>query len=206
MKIRLTILFGVLLVFVSATCCKSKQGMDDAEINLINTGSAEERMPVLSVVNKEDLAFLRSKAQNIDTTSIATDEALQKLIKRMVVTLDDEGGVGLAAPQVGIGRNLFLFTRIKEEGMPYQVAINPRIISHPDTMVCFENDGCLSIPNVSGTSMRYAYVDVEYYDETGKKRAERLEGYSRRTDYTGIVFQHEYDHLQGILFIDKLCE
>lgn len=54
--------------------------------------------------------------------------------------------------------------------------------------------------------MRYPWIDVEYYNEKGELKQERLSGYSRETDFTGIIFQHEFDHLQGVLFIDKLCE
>lgn len=200
-----TLLYGI-IAFMITSCQITKLGMTDKEISLINEGPENERMRVLSIENLQDSIFLRSKAQDVDTDHIKTDENLQKLIKRMIVTLDDEGGVGLAAPQLGIGRNIFLFTRISDPRGPYQVAINPRIVGHPEEKVCFENDGCLSIPNRSGNSMRYAYVDVVYYNEKGEKIEERLSGHSRQTDYTGIIFQHEYDHLEGILYIDKLCD
>lgn len=206
MNMRFLLLFSSILILVVSSCDKSKQTMTDKEISLINDGAESERMRVLTIDNQEDSLFLRSKSQDIDTSNIAQDRNLQKLIKRMAVTLDDEGGVGLAAPQVGIGRNLFLFMRISDPYKPYQVAINPKIVAHPDTMVCFENDGCLSIPDISGTSMRYAFVDVEYYNEKGELIKERLSGHSRNTDYTGIIFQHEYDHLLGVLFTDKLCD
>lgn len=202
---NLMLLCGVLL-FLTTSCKQNEKAMTREEIDLINEGSESERMRVLSIENVQDSLFLRLQAKDIDTVKIAEDESLQKLIKRMVVTLDDEGGVGLAAPQVGISRNLFLFMRISNPEAHYQVAINPRIISHPEEKVCFENDGCLSVPNRSGKSLRYAHVDVEYYNEKGELIKERLSGHSRLTDYTGIVFQHEFDHLEGVLYIDKLVD
>lgn len=203
---NVVILFCVIMAFVSLSCKENRIVMTQEEISLINDGADTMRMRVLSIENEKDSLFLRLQAKDLDVEKISTDEALQKLIKRMVVTLDDEGGVGLAAPQVGISRNLFLFMRISDPGAPYQVAINPKIIAHPEERICFEDDGCLSIPNRSGNSLRYAYVDVEYYNEKGERIQERLSGHSRDTDFTGIIFQHEFDHLEGVLYIDKLAD
>ena len=72
--------------------------------------------------------------------------------------------------------------------------------------ICFEGDGCLSVPDLSGSTKRYAWIDVEYYNEKGELIKERLSGQSRGSDFTGVIFQHEFDHLQGILFIDRLFD
>lgn len=161
---------------------------------------------VLQTTNPADSFFLRQKCTDIDINNIATNQELQHLIRRMKATLIEASGVGLAAPQIGIGRNLFLFIRLDNERYPIEVAINPKIINHPKELFCFEGDGCLSIPNQSGNSARYAWVEVEYYDETGTLKKEKLNGGSRIEDFTGIIFQHEYDHLQGVLFTDRLFE
>lgn len=176
----------------------------DKEIALIKSGDETTPMRVLLTTNEEDSLILRKKCSDIDITK--NKEELQLLIERMKVTIEVESGVGLAAPQVGILRNIFLFTKIDQPGYPIIAAINPRIINHPDETVCFEKDGCLSIPGASGNSIRYPWVEVEYIDEQGKIVKEKLEGYSRAGNFTGIVFQHEYDHLEGILFTDKLCK
>lgn len=180
--------------------------MTENEIQLINSAPADTSFYVLQTTDEANSLFLRKKATDLSVEDIRTDENLQLLIARMKVTLDEEEGVGLAAPQVGISRNLFLFIRIDKPDFPVQVAINPRIINTPEEMICFEGDGCLSIPDISGDTYRFPWVDVEYYDEMGKLHKERLTGHSREDDFTGIIFQHEYDHLQGVLFIDKLCE
>lgn len=119
--------------------------------------------------------------------------------------MEAESGVGIAAPQVGILRNVFLFTRIDKPEKPVEVAINPRIINYSSEKVCFERDGCLSIPDQSGNSLRYKWVEVEYLNEKGESIRETLKGYERSGDFTGIIFQHEFDHLNGILYTDKLC-
>lgn len=200
------ITLAVLILLVGLYSCKQqKNEMTTTEIELIKSDSINAPFYVLQTTKKEDSLFLRLKAKDLDVETIASNVNLQILIERMKVTLEAEQGVGLAAPQVGIGRNLFLFMRIDQPGYPIQVAINPKIVNHPNETICFEGDGCLSIPNISGNSIRYPWIEVEYYDEKGFLHKERLSGYSRKTDFTGIIFQHEYDHLQGVLFIDKLC-
>lgn len=178
--------------------------MTEEEIALIKSGDATTPFDVLLTTDPEDSLFLRQKATDVDIKGIARDKEFQHFIKRMRATLDEENGVGLAAPQVGIGRNVFLFMRIREEGHPVQVAINPKIVDKSDETFCFVGDGCLSIPNLSGNTERHTWVEVEYYDENGKQFRERLSSASRKGDYTGVIFQHEFDHLNGILFIDRL--
>lgn len=175
------------------------------EISLINSGSENMPFSVLSVTNEDDYSFLRKKSIDIDKDSIVGNKDLELLVERMISTMDAESGVGLAACQVGIGRNLFVFVRVDDPDYPIGVAINPRIVNHPTETICFEGDGCLSIPNTSGNSIRFPWVEVEYIDMNGDLIQERLDGYSRDGNFVGIIFQHEYDHLQGVLFIDKLC-
>lgn len=178
--------------------------MTKSEIALINKEAVNVPMRVLFITNEQDSLILRKKSSDIK--DIDNNKDLQLFIDRLKVTLSVENGVGIAAPQVGINKNIFLFMRIDKPGNPVQVAINPRIVAHSEETVCFENDGCLSVPDMSGNSNRWTWVDVEYRDQNNNLIQERLDGYSRRSNYTGVIFQHEYDHLQGTLFIDKLCD
>lgn len=193
----------VLLIGLSLFSIKSMAQFTQNEKILINSGTTETPFRVLKVTDQQDSIFLRQKCSDIE--NINESEDLQLLIGRLKTTMAAESGVGIAAPQVGIARNVFLFTRIDKANYPVIVAINPKIVNHPEETICFERDGCLSIPGISGNSIRYPWVDVEYTDENGNLVQERLEGYSRESDFTGIIFQHEFDHLQGILFTDKLC-
>ena len=195
------IIIGMSLLFIS---CKTAQPFAKADQSLIRSGTAEMPFRVLQVSDKQDSILLRKPCN--DLKNFAADPAFHLLLARLKTTLEVENGVGIAAPQVGIPKNLFLFMRLDLPDNPVQVAVNPKIIRHPDTMVCFERDGCLSVSGRSGNSLRYPWVEVEYLDEKGEKVRERLEGYSRRDTFTAIIFQHEYDHTQGILFTDKLCE
>ena len=146
------------------------------------------------------------QSEDIDADSITGNDNLQLLIKRLQTTLYESGGVGIAAPQVGVLKNIFLFMRMNHPEQLVETALNPKIVSHPIETVCFERDGCLSIPELRGNSIRFPWIDVEYYDDSGNLINERLEGYSRMGDFTSVIFQHEYDHLNGILFIDRLCQ
>jgi peptide deformylase len=179
--------------------------MTKNDISLINSGDEKTPFRVLLTTNEEDSLFLRKKCSDIDVKSIREDKTLQHFIKRLALTMEKNSGVGIAAPQTGIGLNLFLFTRIDKAGYPVEVAINPKIKKSSKVIVCFERDGCLSIPDTSGNSLRYKWIDVEYYNGKGKKIKERLSGVLRDGDFTSVIFQHEFDHLQGVLFIDKLC-
>lgn len=176
----------------------------EREIEIIRNGDIETRFRVLLTTDAIDSFVLRMKSSDVNIDSITTDEDLQLLIKRLIVTMKEAGGVGIAAPQVGVLKNIFIFMRIDKPGFPIQVAINPRIVNHPNETVCFEGDGCLSIPNISANSIRYPWVEVEYWDENGDFHKEKHMGYSREYDFTSIIFQHEFDHLNGVLFTDKI--
>ncbi len=196
-----------ILVVLYVGCCLSSCGiqrvMTKEELGIINELGVDTAFRVLEISRTNDYKILRTKCTDLPLND---KETISRFIAKLKETLDLEQGVGIAAPQVGINRNLFLFTRIDKPGEPVEVAINPRILNHPKETVCFERDGCLSIPGVSGNSMRYPWIDVEYTNEAGKRVKERLEGYSRQGNFTAVIFQHEYDHLQGVLFTDKLCD
>jgi peptide deformylase len=178
--------------------------MTKEEKNLINSGKANEPFRVLVTSSKQDSIILREKSKTVEINKDTDD--LKLLVERLKVTMKIEHGVGIAAPQVGILRNLFIIVRVDKPGMPVEAIINPTIVSHPEETVCFESDGCLSIPEISGNSIRYPWVEVEYFNENGKKIREKLTGHSREDNFAAIIFQHEYDHLHGILFTDKLCK
>ena len=180
------------------------QPFDEADKALIHSGTAEMPFRVLQITDQQDSLTLRQVST--DLINFADDTTFHLLVDRMKATLAAENGVGIAAPQVGISKNLFLFLRIDLPDQPIQVVVNPKIIQHADTLVCFKRDGCLSVAGRSGNSSRYPWLAVEYFNEKGEKIQERLEGYQRPDNFTAIIFQHEYDHTKGIIYTDKLCE
>jgi peptide deformylase len=175
----------------------------DEERKLIHSGSSDTPFRVLQITSKEDSLILRK--QSVDLVEFASDTSFIHLVKRLKITMEAEQGVGIAAPQVGISRNLFLFVRVDREDWEVSLAVNPRILSYSDTTICFVRDGCLSIPDFRGNSVRYPLIEVEYQDVHGMFIREVFSGYTRPGNFTNIIFQHEYDHLRGVLFIDKLC-
>lgn len=137
---------------------------------------------------------------------------LQTLIDNMFETMYEASGVGLAAPQIGKSIRLFVI-----DGSPFadkdedeeddplaegidgfkKVFINPQILEENGEEWAF-NEGCLSIPKVREDVYRKPKIRVQYFDENWQKHDEVFEGYKAR------IIQHEYDHIEGILFTDKL--
>ena len=121
------------------------------------------------------------------------DQKFRDLIEKMYGEMYKSDGVGLAAPQVGMPYKFF----VMDDGEGKKAVINPKIISFSDEKITFE-EGCLSIPEIFAEIERPKTIKVEYYNENGEKIEQEL------TDYKARIFQHENDHLDGILFTDKL--
>ncbi|MFH2141182.1 MAG: peptide deformylase [Bacteroidota bacterium] len=184
----------------------------DEEIQLIMDGDSADLMRVLkihtivgtdTITNYEDSVNLRRTAINVIPDS--NDIVLQRLIDRMYTTVNDSlnPGVGIAAPQVGINRNIIWVQRLDKTNKPFEVYLNPKIIAYSNKKIIFMWDGCLSIPGISGKTDRYSAVCVEYDLLDGTHHTEVVEGYSS-LNFTSVIFQHEIDHLLGVLFIDRI--
>ena len=135
---------------------------------------------------------------------------LNELLANMKETMKNAQGVGLAAPQVGKDIRLFLIDaspfaesdELEEEEKLYlkdfnRTFINAQIIEEEGEEWGF-NEGCLSIPNINEDVFRNETIHIEYLDENFEKKTDTLSGLAAR------IFQHEYDHIEGILFTDKL--
>lgn len=138
-----------------------------------------------------------------EAEEIAEGTDMNTLIKDMYATMDFANGVGLAAPQINQGIRLFvidsslMLDEDDEEKGIRRVFINPIILDEYGDDFSFE-EGCLSIPEVRAEIIRPDKLTIEYYDENWKLHEEEFSGLTAR------VIQHEYDHLEGILFIDYL--
>lgn len=130
-------------------------------------------------------------------------EALDELISNMYETMYAAKGVGLAAPQIGLNIRLFIVDTIqimeegKEDAGIKKAFINAQILEESGDLWAYE-EGCLSIPNVRGEVERQPMVKIRYEDEQFVEHIESYEGINAR------VIQHEYDHIEGILFTEKL--
>jgi peptide deformylase len=134
---------------------------------------------------------LRLKAQEVK----AFDQELETLVEDMFETMEHAGGVGLAAPQVGVSQRVLVIDL--KQGPNYRsVVINPKIQTSGEPNTATE--GCLSIPGISGEVTRPSHVCLEGLDLKGKKVEFEADGLMAR------ALQHEVDHLDGIFFVDRL--
>lgn len=142
---------------------------------------------------------LRKECEEVSSDN----EKLKDIISNMFETMDASRGVGLAAPQVGINLRMFMIdsTHFEKDDLDFkgrrQVFINPEIIEETGEEWAFE-EGCLSIPDVREDVSRNAQVKLSYQDENFKDKTEIFDGMTAR------VIQHEYDHIEGVLFIDHI--
>ena len=142
--------------------------------------------------------ILRNKAIEVKEVDMDTI----KLITDMFETMHNAYGIGLAANQVGSDKAIFLVDISEMEGEEDKkpmVLINPKIASRSKETVIME-EGCLSIPDIRGDVIRPKSITIEYYDTDLKKHTKNADGLLAR------VMQHEYDHLQGILFTDLISD
>ena len=125
------------------------------------------------------------------------DRRLHDLLDDMAETLADANGAGLAAPQVGILRRMIAVQRFDKPGEPFEIYLNPEIVEY-SAETAPGREGCLSIPGCYGEVTRAQQIVLRYRDEQFAERTERIGG------FTAVIFQHEVDHLDGILYTDRM--
>lgn len=155
-------------------------------------------MRVLTVGDKADSLVLRTPSAEMSADEISSPiyaELARKLIA--TVTSPEQDGVGIAGPQVGILRRVVAVQRFDKEGEPFEVYPNIRI-SECRGETAPGPEGCLSVPGLRGIVMRYRDIDITYTSPLMlKDTTECVQG------FTAVIFQHETDHLDGVLYIDK---
>ena len=144
--------------------------------------------------------LLRQYAKRVE--EVNTKE-IQTLIKHLIDTCQSSKGVGIAAPQIGISKAIMIMASYPSERYPHApmmeptALINPTIIAHSQTKEK-EWEGCLSLPGIRAQVPRYTWVEVSYMTIEGKREEKRFEGFLAR------IFQHEFDHLIGKVFLDSI--
>jgi peptide deformylase len=162
--------------------------------------------------------YITSQLRQPNTEVVDFDENLSKIAKEMLLVMYAADGIGLAAPQVGINKRVMVFNEIGISPDEFKlklsksnnsnidsslaeksemVLINPKIVNVSEGDEVISEEGCLSFPFVHGDVVRYEWIDVEFQTVTAEKRQCRLEG------EPSVIFQHEYDHLEQKLFIDR---
>lgn len=191
-----TLIFAALALLAAG--CSQKPDWTEKELDIINGQGPVMR--VLTIAVPEDSLVLRTPSTGFSIEDLQTED-YSALAAKMVatVTSPEQDGVGIAGPQVGILRRIVAVQRFDKEGEPFEVYPNIRITAfRAETEPGPE--GCLSVPDMRGYVMRYRDIDIAYTSPaTLQDTTETVQGYS------AVIFQHECDHLDGILYTDKLC-
>ena len=223
-----------LLILACVSCGRSKDGFTAEETGLIHRYAAgleanvpEGTMRVLTISDSSDLAVLRASSVNLSDKALLSDD-YEKLCSLMVATVThpSQDGVGIAGPQVGLNRRIVAVQRFDKEGEPFEVYPNISIVWASDSLAAGP-EGCLSVPDRRGDVLRSTEIIIEYDDPTllngnisgdcssgctgcagsgcldsGKKVIPTVR--DTVSGFTAVIFQHEIDHLDGILYIDRL--
>ncbi|GEN70146.1 hypothetical protein CLA01_02180 [Chryseobacterium lathyri] len=169
------------------------QKLTSNETSIINQGDITTALPIYQTTDSHQHKTLLSLSTEIDPV----DSNTATLVKRMKESLlSTDGGVGIAAPQVGINRKVIWVQRFDKEGNPLEYFINPVIVWRSE-LQNLGPEGDLSIPEFRDQFYRSKVIQLEYVDLKGQKYSEIVEG------FTAVIFQHEIDHLFGILISDK---
>ena len=208
MKSLKNILWIVLAAAVSA-CCGHDGDFTREEVALLE--SSDSIMRVLTIADKNDHAVLRAKSIDFSAAALSSDE-FRRLSELMIATFThpSQDGVGIAGPQVGLNRRVVAVQRFDKEGEPFEIYPNIRIVWASDSLA-LGPEGCLSVPDRRGDVARSREIVIEYADLSQLKKAsserdcceipmvrDTIKG------FTAVIFQHETDHLDGILYIDRL--
>jgi peptide deformylase len=157
-------------------------------------------MPILRQIAQLGHPILRQVAAHIQNPA---DSAIQSLINDLLVTVADANGVGIAAPQVYDSCALFIIASRPNARYPHAPLMEPTAMINPELLWYGKElesgwEGCLSIPGLRGLVPRYTRIGVRYLSRIGEVCEAEYTGFLAR------VFQHEYDHLQGRVFIDRM--
>lgn len=193
------------ILFSNCTAVKTTQVKSDLidsfskeEIKMIMSSDSLTPMRVYKITSETDSILLRKKSGYIKPDP--NNPILKTFIKRLYRTVTDSMslGAGIAAPQVGILKNIIWVQRFDKENFPFEVCLNPIIVQYSEKKQT-NREGCLSIPNRRETLDNRAYaILIEYDTENGDHKTEMVEA------FTSVIFQHEIDHLNGILYLDHL--
>ena len=186
-------LFKAFLLMFFLFGCTSRSGWTAWEEKVIARSDSVMYVAVMPL----DSAILRARSTDLGADELRSAQ-LQTLLAKMYRTLTDpsQDGVGIAAPQVGINRRMVLVMRYDKPEQPIEAYLNIRIDSLWGEKTPGP-EGCLSLPPYRGTVRRYPHVQISYLQPDGTPVTEEVSGYS------AIIFQHECDHLDGILYTDR---
>lgn len=201
--------------FAAVVSCtvRLSSGFTCDELSLIH--GADSIMRVLTISDPADSLILRAESSDLSASALLSDDyaELERLMVE-TVTHPSQDGVGIAGPQVGLNRRVVAVQRFDKPGEPFEVYPNIRIVWASDSLA-YGPEGCLSVPDRREDVLRSNEIVIEYADmELLQKDSER-KGLGRNQEkiptvtdtisgFTAVIFQHETDHLDGILYIDRV--
>jgi peptide deformylase len=204
----------MLAAFTIMTACgmrdRQAEGFTEAELALIH--GSDSIMRVLTIDAPSDLAVLRSSSYDLSDSALLSDD-FKRLAELMVATVThpSQDGVGIAGPQVGLNRRVIAVQRFDKEGEPFEVYPNVRIVWASDSLDAGP-EGCLSVPDRRGDVLRSQEIVIEYAELSRHENRLKSRGCAKPvpmvrdtvSGFTAVIFQHEVDHLDGVLYIDRL--
>lgn len=200
-------LSAIILAGMISTSCSL--GFTQQELSLIH--EADSIMRVLTIDNPDDATVLRAQSSELSAEMLSSAD-YKRLTELMLATVThpSQDGVGIAAPQVGINRRIVAVQRFDKEEVqpdgsiknPFEVYPNIRIVSMSD-LLAPGPEGCLSVPDRREEVMRSQVIVIEYAD-IAKLEDENFMVRDTVRGFTAVIFQHEIDHLEGVLYIDRL--
>ena len=178
---------------VSMVACSADGPWTAAEKDLI--GAEGDVMRVLTVDDPADSVVLHTPCLDLPVEALQTPEYAE-LARKLVATVNQQEGVGIAGPQVGLSRRVIAVQRFDKPGEPFEIYGNVRVVALRGERE-YGPEGCLSVPGRRGDVLRWRVIDIQYTSpQTLKDTVETVTG------FTSVIFQHECDHLDGILYID----
>ena len=199
------ILFLIMLLTVS--CGRNAGDFTAAEKALIHRTDAgiesmvpEGTMRVLTIADPADNEVLRAPSSYLSEKGLRSED-YAALCSLMVATVThpSQDGVGIAGPQVGLNRRVVAVQRFDKEGEPFEVYPNISITWASDSKEAGP-EGCLSVPDRREDVLRSTEIEIEYADPSAGYEMVR----EKVSGFTAVIFQHEIDHLDGVLYIDRL--
>lgn len=199
------ILFLIMLLTVS--CGRNAGDFTAAEKALIHRTDAgiesmvpEGTMRVLTIADPADNEVLRAPSSDLSKKALRSEDyAVLCSLMVATVTHPSQDGVGIAGPQVGLNRRVVAVQRFDKEGEPFEVYPNISITWASDSKAAGP-EGCLSVPDRREDVLRSTEIEIEYADPSAGYEMVR----EKVSGFTAVIFQHEIDHLDGVLYIDRL--
>jgi peptide deformylase len=201
---RRLILIGAAVMAILSCGRSQTDGFSQEELEILN--GTDSIMRVLTVKDSADNAVLRAVSHDFTLEELRSEE-FKKLGLRMVATVThpSQDGVGIAGPQVGLNRRVVAVQRFDKEGEPFEVYANVRIVWMSESLD-YGPEGCLSVPDRRGDVLRSQKIVIEHADLAALNQDIDHIPMVRDTvsGFTAVIFQHEIDHLEGVLYIDRL--